>query len=70
MLEQPLFFTGCSHLKIVFSKNMNFVSLTYSSSETSKSSEELLSKICVTTFFLIYLHSYKMTCETFFESRV
>ena len=41
--------------------NFNFISLIYSSSEPS----EELSKssiICLTTFFSIYLHSFKKTC--------
>ena len=48
--------------KIVFSENINFISLIYSSSESSESSgssEELSesSLICLSTFFTIYLHS-------------
>ena len=65
MLEQPLIFTGCSpeyifkiappinkFSKIVLSKNINFISLIYSSSESSESSEELSksSTMCLTTF--------------------
>ena len=48
--------------KILFSKNSNFISFIYSSSE---SSEELSksSIICLTSFFLIYVHSFKKTFE-------
>ena len=69
MLEQPLLFTGCSSIqctftkllpqknafsKIVFSENINFIALIYSSSESSEPSEQLpkLSIICLITFFL------------------
>ena len=56
-------FQNCS-LKIVFCKNINFISLIYSLSESSESSDELskTSVIRLTTFFLIYLHSFKNTC--------
>ena len=44
--------------KTVFSKNINFIALIYSSSELS---EELSksSTICLITFFLMYLHAFK-----------
>ena len=67
MLEQPLLFTGWSSIqkiasKIVFSKNSNFISLIYSSSESSwELSKSLI--ICLTTFFSIYLHSFKKPCR-------
>ena len=57
-------FSKNAFLKIVFFKNINFISLIYSWSELSESSEELSesSVICLTTFFSIYLHSFKNTC--------
>ena len=67
LLSQKIHFQNCSLkkyifenyvFKIVFSKNINFIALIYSSSE---SSEELSNSSikCLTTFFLMYLHSFK-----------
>ena len=53
-------------LKTAFSKNVNFMTLIYSSSDSSDSSSEeeslKLSLTCLTTFFSIYLYSFKFTC--------
>ena len=49
--------------EIAFSKNINRITLIYSSSESSESSEELSksSIICLITFFFMYLHSFRNT---------
>ena len=78
ILKQPLLFTGCypkyifkiapsinTFSKIILSKKINFVSLIYSSSE---SSEELSksSTMCLTTFFqYIYLLLKKLGDNSF-----
>ena len=71
LLAAEAFRIHCSKLlslkcifKNCFFKNINFISLIYSWSELSESSEELSesSVICLTTFFSIYLHSFKNTC--------
>ena len=52
--------------KIAFLKKVKFMSLIYSPSESSHSSEEekslKLSLTCLITFLSMYLHSFKNTC--------
>ena len=77
MLEQPWLLMHPEYtFKIAptknkkLSKHINFISSIHSSSESSKSSEELFmsSIICLTTFLSMYLHSFKKTSGWYFLS--